>query len=260
VTFAKQVAVVTGASSGIGAELARQLAAAGARVGMLDLPDTGLQSRAHAIRSQGRSALAIEADLTEPDAVRSALERFVRELGNIDLLILNAGIGMITKVESFSAEAIDKMMAVNVLGVAYPIEFVLPSMLRRRSGHLVGISSLSAYRGQPIFSGYCASKAAVASLLEGLRIELRPYGIAVTTVRPGFVRTPLTASFKAPRFVQEVEPAARVILRGIAARRAQVNFPWQAALVMGLTRWLPVGLYDRIAGSVIERARQSLAQ
>jgi short-subunit dehydrogenase len=259
VTFSNQTAVVTGASSGIGAELARQLAAAGAKVGMLSLPDSGLEETAEAIRKQGGTALAIAADVGEPCSVKSALDTFARELGAIDLLILNAGIGMFTAVETFSAAALEKMLRVNLLGIAYPIEFVLPAMLQRQRGHIVGVSSLSSYRGMPYYSGYCASKAAVATLLEGFRIELRPYGIAVTTVRPGFVRTPMTSGFAAPRFIQEVEPAVRTILRGIADRRAEINFPWQSALIMQLSRWVPSRVYDRIVTYLMRVRKESLS-
>jgi NAD(P)-dependent dehydrogenase (short-subunit alcohol dehydrogenase family) len=245
-SFAGRVAVVTGASSGIGAALARQLAAAGAKVGMLALPDPELEAGAQAIRDRGGIASAIGVDVTQQAQVRSALDQVTHALGAVDLLILNAGVGRVTAVESFSAGDVEQMVRVNVLGPAYAIDAALPSMLQRRRGHLVGVSSLSSYRGQPLFSGYCASKAAVGTLLEGLRIELRPYGICVTTVRPGFVRTRMNAAFRSPRFVIEVEPAARIILKGIAEHRPEVNFPWQPALLMGIARWLPIGIYDRL--------------
>src|SRR5262245_17338579 len=207
-SFASQVAVVTGASSGIGAELARQLAMAGAKVGMLALPDEALDAATKAIVDRGSIACAVPVDVSQRDAVHAALAMVSRDLGPIDLLIMCAGIGRVTAVESFSALVLAELIRVNLLGMAYAIDAVLPSMLQRRRGHIVGIGSLSSRRGQPLFSGCCASKAAVATLLEGLRIELKPYGIAVTTVRPGFVRTPMTSAFKAPRFVLEVEPAA----------------------------------------------------
>src|SRR5262249_27681972 len=106
--------------------------------------------------------------------------------------------------------------------------------------------------GQPIVSGYVATKAALATLLEGLRIDLRPFGIAVTTVRPGFVRTPLSAAIRGPRFMMEVEPAARIILKGIAARRPEVCFPWQTACLIGLGRRLPCFIYDYLAALLMK--------
>jgi short-subunit dehydrogenase len=247
-----QVAVVTGASSGIGAGLARRLAAAGVRVGLLALPDRALEAEAERIRSAGGTAAAAPADVTDPVAVREALARVDDELGPIDLLILNAGIALATPAAAFEAAALERMARVNLLGPAYAIEAVLPRMLERGRGHLVGVSSLSSYRGQPVVSGYCATKSALAVLLEGLRVELRDTGISVTTVRPGFVRTPMTAGVRAPRFMMEVEPAARVILEGIAARRPEVNFPWQSAWVTGLGRRLPCFVYDRLASLLMK--------
>jgi NAD(P)-dependent dehydrogenase (short-subunit alcohol dehydrogenase family) len=191
-------------------------------------------------------------DITDREAVRSAVAALTQQLGPPDLVILNAGIGRITMVESFSAEVVEQIFRVNVVGVANTLDAVLPSMLQRRHGHLVGVSSLSSYRGQPVFSAYCASKAGVATLLEGLRIELRPYGIAVSTVRPGFVRTPMTAGALAPRFMIEVDQAVRSILQGITDRRTEIRFPWQSAVVMGIARWLPNGLYDRMTAKLID--------
>ncbi|MFO0891881.1 MAG: SDR family NAD(P)-dependent oxidoreductase [Isosphaeraceae bacterium] len=245
------VAVVTGASSGIGAALSRQLAAGGARVGLIALPDSALEAEAEGIRSRGGDAYAVGADVSDPSALRVALNRVTDELGPIDLLILNAGIGIGTPASSFSAEDFERMVRVNLLGAAYAIEMVLPSMIERGRGHLVGLSSLSSLRGQPLVSGYCATKAGFAILLEGLRIELRNKGIAVTTVRPGFVRTPMTAGFKAPRFMVEVETAAEIIIRGIKARRPEVRFPWQANWLMSLGSRFPCAVYDRLVAAMM---------
>lgn len=250
--FTGRTAFVTGASTGIGAGLARGLSAAGAQVGLMALPEPALEATADAIRALGGRAAAVAVDVTDRDAVRSAVAQLTRQLGPADLAILNAGIGRMTRVESFSAEVVEQIFRVNIVGVANTIEAVLPSMLERRCGHLVGVSSLSAYRGQPVFSAYCASKAAVATLLEGLRIELHPYGITVSTVRPGFVRTPMTASAVAPRFMIEVDEAVRSILQGISERRTEIRFPWQSAAVMGIARWLPNGLYDRMTAKLID--------
>jgi short-subunit dehydrogenase len=251
-TLDYKVAVVTGASSGIGAALARRLGASGVRVGLLALPDDNLHAEAEGIRIRGGTAVAAAADVTDPAATRSALEHLADELGPIELLILNAGIGLATSAVGFSAENLDRMVRVNLMGAAYPIEAVLPGMLERRKGHLVGISSLSSHRGQPVVSGYCATKAALAVLLEGLRAELKPEGIAVTTVRPGFVRTPMTAGINAPRFMVEVETAAQIILRGVAARNAEIEFPWQPALLMAIARRLPCSVYDRLVAAMMK--------
>src|SRR5262249_15656211 len=133
-----------------------------------------------------------------------------------------------------------KMFRVNVLGVIYSFEAVLPEMLKRGGGHLAAVSSLAAYKGLPGESAYCASKAAGNRYLEGVRIQLRGKGIAVTTVCPGFVETPVTDvnNFKMP-WLLEADEAARRIVRALRRRRKVYNFPWQMTLLMKLTRWLP---------------------
>jgi short-subunit dehydrogenase len=132
------------------------------------------------------------------------------------------------------------MFRVNVFGMIYSIEAVLPAMLQRGRGHLAAVSSLAAYKGLPGESGYTASKAAMNNYLEGLRIQLRGRGVAVTTICPGFVKTPMTEvnDFKMP-FLLEADEAARRIVRALRRRKKVFNFPWQMSLIMKLTAWLP---------------------
>jgi short-subunit dehydrogenase len=145
-----------------------------------------------------------------------------------------------TLLKPFNIADVERMNRVNFLGTIYAIESVLPEMLERRQGHLAAVSSLSAYKGIPGESGYCASKAAVNSYMEGLRIHVRDKGIAVTTICPGFVRTPMTEinKFHMP-WLLEADEAARRIVRALARRRKVYNFPWQTVFLMKLTRWLP---------------------
>jgi short-subunit dehydrogenase len=243
-----QVAIVTGASSGIGAELARQLAAMGVRVGLTARRADALEALAAEIRARGGAAAAAPADALDPHATRSAMERLASELGPVDLLIANAGLGGETPASEFVASTLEQIIRVNLLGAAYAVEAALPAMLTNGRGHLVGISSLASYRGLPRLGAYSASKAAMNQLFESLRVELRGRGIAVTTVQPGYVRTPMTAGSKRPQpFLMEVEPAAKIILAGIAARRSVVTFPRRAAIGMRLIRMLPDALYDPLA-------------
>jgi len=244
---------VTGASSGIGAALARQLAASGVAVGLTARRAEALDALAREIRDRGGVAVVATADATDPAAIRSAFARLAEQLGPIDLLIANAGVGLSTPALGFSAETFAQMVRVNLIAPAYAIEAVLPEMLRRGRGHLVGISSLAAYRGLPGTSGYCATKAGLSTLLEGLRAELQGRGIAVTTVHPGFVRTPMTeGKDRHQPFMMEVEPAARAILKGIAARRRYVAFPWPMAAIMSLVRLLPGAAFDRMAARLVK--------
>jgi short-subunit dehydrogenase len=249
-----QVAVITGASSGIGTALARNLAKAGVRVGLTARRTEALESLAGSIQAWGGTAVVAPADATDRVSTHAAIERVASELGPIDLLIANAGMGLSTPADHFSADDVEQLVRVNILGVAYAVEAVLPPMLARGRGHIVGISSLAAYRGLPGTGGYCATKAALSALLESLRVELRPKGIAVTTVHPGYVRTPMTerANHRMP-FLMDVEHAARIISRGIAARRSEVNFPWPIAGFMALVRLLPNSIYDRLSHALIGR-------
>jgi short-subunit dehydrogenase len=239
-TFANQVAVITGASSGIGRALARALAAEGCQVGLVARRRPQLEALAGDIRQAGGTAALATADVADRAQTVAALRDLAARLGPVDLLVANAGVGAPTVLEPFNVGDIEKMYRVNVFGVVYAIEAVLPDMLRRGRGHLAAVSSLAAYVGLPGESGYCSSKAAVNTFMEGLRVQLRGRGIAVTTVCPGFVRTPMTAvnDFHMP-WLLEADEAARRIVRALRRRRKVYNFPWQTGLLMKLTAWLP---------------------
>jgi short-subunit dehydrogenase len=238
--FAKQVAIITGASSGIGWALAKALAAEGCKVGLVARRQEKLQALRDEIRQAGGTAVSSAADVGDRMQTVNAVRDLAAQLGPVDLLIANAGVGMPTRLEPMNMADIEEMFRVNTLGVIYAIEAVIADMLGRGRGHVAAVSSLAAYKGMPGESAYCASKAAVNTYLEGLRIHLRDRGIAVTTLCPGFVRTPMTAvnQFHMP-WLLEAEEAARLILRALHRRRKVYNFPWQTSVLMKLTRWLP---------------------
>jgi short-subunit dehydrogenase len=255
--ISSKTAIVTGASRGIGAELARQLAAAGVKVGLTARRAQALEAVAGEIRAKGGTAAVAPADAADRLATREAIARLAEKLGPIDLLIVNAGIGLRTPGRSFSAETFERMVRVNLLGAAYAIEAVLPDMLERRQGHLVGISSLAAYRGMRRGAGYCATKAGLTALLEGLRLDLVGRGIAVTAIHPGYVRTAMVAGAEHPLpWLLDVGPAAQLALKGIAARRRSVSFPWVPTALMTLARLLPASMSDRLAGRVVLREEE----
>ena len=239
-TFANQVAVITGASSGIGWALARMLAAEGCKVGLVARRQEKLQALVQEIDAAGGNAACATADVGNRLQTVAAIRGLATQLGPVDLLIANAGVGAPTLLEPFNVHDVEKMFRVNVLGVVYSIESVLAEMLRRGRGHLAAVSSLAAYKGMPGESAYCASKAAVNVYMEGLRIHLRDRGIAVTTVCPGFVRTPMTQTneFHMPGLL-EADDAARRIVRAIRRRRKVYNFPMWTSVLMKLVRWLP---------------------
>jgi short-subunit dehydrogenase len=238
--YANQVAVITGASSGIGWALARALAEQGCKVGLVARRQELLQQLAKEIDQAGGFSAFATADIADRAQTLAAIRQVARILGPVDLLIANAGVGAPTLLDPMNTADIERMVRVNLLGLVYSIEAVLPEMLQRGSGHLAAVSSLAAYKGLPGESAYCASKAAVNIYLEGLRIHLRGRGIAVTILCPGFVRTPMTAvnQFKMP-WLLEADEAARRMLRALRRRRKVYNFPWQLAWLMKFTRCLP---------------------
>jgi short-subunit dehydrogenase len=245
-SFTNQVAVVTGASSGIGRALARALAAEGAKVGLVARRKEQLEALAGEVAAAGGTAAVAAADVGDREQVQAAVEEVRHHLGPIDLMVANAGVGAPTLIDPLNVGDIEKMFRVNVLGVVYAIDAVLPEMLRRRSGHVAAVSSLAAYKGLPGESGYCASKAAVNTFLEGLRIQLRGRGVTVTTVCPGFVLTPMTEinDFDMPWLLQPDE-AARRIVRALRRKKVVYNFPWPTTLLMKATAWLPDWLVAR---------------
>jgi len=253
--FHDRVAVITGGGSGIGRQLALLLAGEGARVGALDLQPAGLEALAAELK--GRPVATAVADVTDLAATRQAVSRLEGQLGPPDLLIACAGVGCGTPAESFNAEEINAVLRVNLLGVVNAIDAVLAGMRQRRRGHLVGLSSLASYRGLPLMGAYCASKAGVNALFDSLRLELRPFGVAVTTVCPGWVRTPMTAPLGLPeRATMPVESACRVILEAVRRRRPFVAFPPRLAWQLRLLRYLPRPLSDWLASRQMERAKK----
>ena len=247
-----KVAVVTGASSGLGAELARQLALAGYKVGLTARRAVDLGQVAEQIRLEGGTAAVAPADATDPQATAAAFRLLTRQLGEVDLLIANAGVGLDFSACNFQAATFARMVEVNLVAPATAIECVLPSMLKRRSGQIVGISSLAGYRGLPGSPGYSATKAGLSALLEGLRPELKRHGVAVTLVHPGYIRTPMTESQANPQpFLMEVEPAARIILRGVMRRQSRVDFPLPMTVFLRMIRLFPDAIYDPLAARIL---------
>jgi short-subunit dehydrogenase len=238
--FTERVMLVTGASSGIGRALARLLAARGAKVGLIARRSDLLEEAGTEILRQGGKAAWAPADVSSREQVVFAIRELASRLGPVDVLLANAGVGMPTLLDPINVPDIEAMFRVNVLGVVYAIEAVLPEMLARKHGHLAAVSSLAGFKGLPGESAYCASKAAVNVYMEGLRIHLRDKGIRVTTLCPGFVRTPMTAAnkFHMP-FLLEADQAAEQIVWALARKRKVYSFPWQTSLLMRLTRWVP---------------------
>src|SRR5215470_131209 len=171
--------MITGASSGIGKGLALEIAARGGRLGLIARREDALNELVNEIKAYNGTAIAVAADVRDAAAVRAAAERIRAELGPIDILIANAGIGVTDHAANLNPEQVAEVMNINVLGAVNSAAAVLPEMVERRSGQLVAIASLAGYRGLAKSAAYCASKAALSSFFESLRIDLRHSGVAV---------------------------------------------------------------------------------
>ena len=251
-TLRGKVVVVTGATGGIGRALCRVLADHGCRLGLLSRTPEKLEKLAIELRATGATLSVQPVDVGDRAAVGAALTAVERELGQVDVLIHNAGVGLLTDARAPDLDGFEEMLRVNYLAGVYALAAVLPSMLERGSGQVVAISSLGARRALAWCAGYAASKTALATYLESLRPALRRHGIRVTTVFPGFVRTAMSEAlpFRFPLPMLSPEAAARRIVRAIVKGRREASFPWYQAAVMGLLRRLPAWAYDRLMAAV----------
>jgi short-subunit dehydrogenase len=243
-----KLVMITGASSGIGKGLAQDLATRGAKLALLARRQNLLDEIVNAVRRRGGKAIAIAADVRDADAMRFAADRIRTELGPIDILIANAGIGTSSHISQLDPIQVANVISINVLGAANSVAAVVPQMVERRKGQLVAISSLAAYRGLAKSAAYCASKAAMSAYFESVRIDLRGTGVGVTIVHPGFIKTPLTAGREAQMpYLMELDDAVKRIASVIERGKKSVAFPWPLATVVRAGMLMPVWMYDWIA-------------
>jgi short-subunit dehydrogenase len=242
-----RTAFVTGASSGIGLALAERLAARGTTVVLaarrLDL----LEDLRRRVEQRGGVARAVALDVADTAAVVAALEAADDELGGIDLVVANAGVSSARHGKKLDWAETARVLQVNAMGALATLTALLPRMVARGRGQLVGISSLAGIRGLPRSAAYSASKAALSTFLESLRIDLAGTGVRVSDVRPGFVDTPILAGAKHPTpFRLGVDDAVDRIVAGIDAGAPVVEFPLPLASALHLSRALPRPLFDAI--------------
>ena len=257
-SFTNRVVLITGAASGIGRQLALDLAAEGAVIAAIDRDAVALGKFAVELQAQAQRVATAVADVTDLAGLRNAVAQLEAQLGPTDILIASAGIGRETSALDFNAEAVRAMIDVNLTGVVNSIDAVLAGMRQRRRGHLVALSSLASYRGIPRMAAYCASKAGVNALMDALRVELRPLGIRCTTICPGWIKTPLTAHLKLPGLrMMEVRDAAKLMIDAIRWQRPVVAFPPHLLWQLRLLRYLPLPLSDWMCAQLLKRAQDS---
>jgi len=249
-TFDNKTILITGASSGIGKELAIELSKLNCKLVLVARRIKLLNNLITEISSNSKAEFfPLKCDVSKKVEVEDAYKKSIDKFGKIDIAILNAGFGESMKVDEYSSNLAELTFGANVFGIIYWVEQLLPDFIKRReSGTIVGVSSLADNRGFSESGFYCASKAAASVYLEGLRIELAKHNIKVITVKPGFVKTPMTDKndFKMP-LLMPAEKAAKIIIEGIKKEKRIIQFPLAVVLVTKFIGLLPGWLYEFFA-------------
>lgn len=245
---------ITGASSGIGAALARHYAAQGATLGLAARRLEALEALIAGLPGQH---YAYPLDVANAPALASAANDFIARVGPPDVVIANAGISVGTLTQEASDNtAFRRVMETNVLGMVHTFQPFVSTMTERGKGRLVGIASVAGIRGLPGAGAYSASKAAAIAYLESLRVELRGSGVKVVTIAPGYIRTPMTdKNDYAMPFMLEADEAARRFALAIGKGVSYTVIPWQMGIVARLMRLLPNCLFDRLAAKAGRKPR-----
>jgi short-subunit dehydrogenase len=243
-----RTALVTGATSGLGRGLALWLAKRGLRVFAAGRRASQLQALAAEAQAAGATVEPVVLDVTDTDATLERIRQLDGECGGLDLVVANAGVGGVTHGKRLQWERVKTIIDTNVTGAAATLSAVLPRMVERRRGHVVGISSLASFRGLAGHGAYSASKAFLATFMESLRVDLSGTGVRVTCVYPGFVKSEMTAKSDFPMpFLMETDAAVALMGRGILRGESELFFPWQLAVPSRLVKLVPNPLFDAAA-------------
>ncbi len=237
--------LITGASTGIGKALAENLADFNCNLFLLARRIELLNQIKDELNNKPAKIYCIQNDVGNKESVATAYKEIKTKVDKIDLAILNSGVGYRMKVENYDSTLAVNTFNTNFMGIVYWVEELLPEFMQNKSGIIAGVSSLADNRGYSGSGFYCASKAAASIYLEGLRVELKKYGIKVITVKPGFVKTPMTDvnEFKMP-FLMPADKAAKIILKGIKKEKRIIQFPFPTVIASKLIGLMPNFLYD----------------
>jgi short-subunit dehydrogenase len=235
-----QRAWIVGASTGIGEQVARQLAQQGVTVAA----SARSADKLGALAAHHPGIRPYPLDVTEDGEVARCFARIETDLGDIGLVLVAAGAYAPLTLDEFRSANFRAICEVNYMGVVHVLSAVLPAFRKRGKGHVAWIASVAGYRGLPKAAAYGPTKAALINLAESLKPDLEAHGIDVSVVNPGFVRTPMTAvnDFEMP-FLMEPEDAARLTIEGLAARQFEIAYPARFVAILKLARLLPYPLY-----------------
>jgi len=240
-----KVILLTGASSGIGYSLAKSLPKENCSLALISRRKNILDELIADSKNTGVKLLSYKCDVGNMDEVRATFQQIKKDFGKIDVAILNAGSSHRIDIKDYSSEIARDIFNVNVFGIINFIEQLLPDFIGRKEGMIVGVSSLAESRGFPKSGFYNASKSAASLMLESLRIELKPFNVKVLTVKPGFVKTPMTDKneFQMPLML-DADKAAKIIIDGIKKEKKIIQFPFITATGSKIVKFMPNWLFD----------------
>lgn len=240
---ADQVVWVVGASTGIGRAVAERLASKGVKV----VVSARNASALHTFEARFNGCLALALDVTDVTAVRSACNAIVQRYGRLDRVLYCAGVYQAMRAQQFDLGQMIQHQQVNYIGALNVLAPVIPLFLQQGAGHISLVSSVAGFSGLPQGLAYGPTKAALTHLAETLFLDLRPQGIGVSVVHPGFVETPLTRQNEFPMpFLQTPEQAADAIEKGWLRGRFEIDFPKRFSFILKALRWLPYSLYFKL--------------
>ncbi|HLF76948.1 MAG TPA: SDR family NAD(P)-dependent oxidoreductase [Dehalococcoidia bacterium] len=241
-----------GASSGIGAALAPELAAAGAMLAVSARREAELEEVADAAALRGVRPLVKPLDVTDLAAIERVYGELKAAWGRVEIVFYNAGTWAETRPDNFNTHQAVNQIDVNLQGLVRTVGTVMPDLVANRAGEIVGMASIAGYAGMPRGAAYSASKAGVNAFLQSMRMELRPYDVGVTTVNPGFVRSPLSDRNRFTMvFIMSAEDAARIIVKGMLAGETEIHFPKRLSWLMKGFTALPRPLYEMLAWRIM---------
>lgn len=242
---------ITGASTGIGRELARQYAQAGDNVFATARSESNLASLVDECAPYSGSVTAIAGDVCDPARMSAIVKEICDQAGVPDLVVFNAGTHKPTSATQFVLDDHLRLMDINFNGVLNGLDACLPALLERGSGQIAVVASVAGYRGLPRAGAYGASKAALINLCESMQPELKAKGIDLRLVCPGFVKTPLTDLNQFPMpFLMPVDKAVKAMIRGLEGSKFQIVFPWRMSVTMEMLKRMPNRLFLSIARKI----------
>ncbi len=264
--YTGKVVVVTGASQGIGRALCLELAGQRPRLALAARDVAALEAVAAACQVRGAETLVVPTDVADEASCRALVERTVERFSGVDVLVNNAGMGMLARFEDVTDLSLyERLMRVNYLGSVYPTFYALPHLKRSR-GQIVAVSSLVGLTGVPMRTAYAATKHAQLGFFDSLRVELRDTGVSVTVIAPYFVRSEIRKRSPGPDGrtvaaspvregeVMSAEECARLMVRAMERRRRMLVMSFKGKL----GRWVKLvapGLVDRMAAEAVRKGK-----